>query len=114
MRPHTERPLACQHADGDPIHPFGDIAALREMYLSLRRGGLLFLAVPVAHEDDIVFPQHRIYGPVRLPKLLHGYEFLGRVWNGQVVKGTLNTADVHPPLYKDPSALNTEKHQPES
>ena len=33
---------------GDPVNPEGDISAAREMWLHVRPGGMLFLAVPLA------------------------------------------------------------------
>jgi Caenorhabditis protein of unknown function, DUF268 len=72
---------------GDPIHPHGDVRAMRDFYYHLRPGGMLFLAVPTCGQDDVVFPWHRMYGPVRLPRLLTGFELLGHVWDGKVVRG---------------------------
>jgi hypothetical protein len=36
--------------------------------------------------------QGRVYGPVRLPRLLRGYAMLGWVWQGQRVFGGLDAA----------------------
>ena len=57
---------------GDPIDPDGDLKALRKMKSTLKKGGLLFLSVPMG-VDKIVFNAHRIYGRVRLPLLLQGW-----------------------------------------
>ena len=85
---------------GDPINPNGDLAAMREMRLTLRDGGLLLLAVPTCSRDELQYPGHRQYGPVRLPKLLAGFKLLGRVRHGQLVRGGLETADATPGLYR--------------
>ena len=64
---------------GDPLCPDGDLVsndAVRELYL--RPGGLYFLTVPVGH-DYIVWNLHRVYGPIRLPLLLHGWSEVERV-----------------------------------
>ena len=73
---------------------------MRELLALLSPGGRLLLGVPVAHEDDIYFPNHRIYGPQRLPRLLEGWALRGRVWNGRAVKGGLEHAADKPPLYR--------------
>ena len=65
---------------GDPLHPDGDLAAMAELRAFLSPSGLLLLGVPTAARDDLYFPNHRIYGPVRLPMLLRGFRLLGRVW----------------------------------
>eukprot|EP00928_Gymnodinium_smaydae_P022471 TRINITY_DN18862_c0_g1_i2.p1 TRINITY_DN18862_c0_g1~~TRINITY_DN18862_c0_g1_i2.p1 ORF type:complete len:756 (-),score=90.31 TRINITY_DN18862_c0_g1_i2:108-2375(-) len=84
---------------GDPINPDGDLAAMREIRACMRPGGVLLLAVPVGAVDNVVYPYHRVYGPVRLPLLLEGYELLGRVWNGTVVRGGLEHARQPPVLW---------------
>ncbi len=68
----------------------------------LRPGGTLLLGVPTNAEDDVYFPQHRLYGPVRLPQLLklRGFHLLGRVWNNHTVVGGLERADEPPKLYR--------------
>ncbi|CAI6012862.1 unnamed protein product [Closterium sp. NIES-65] len=41
----------------------------------LKPGGLFFLGVPVGN-DTLVFNAHRVYGPIRMPLLLEGWELL--------------------------------------
>ena len=67
---------------GDPLHPDGDIAAVAETRLFLRRGGLLLLGVPTNSYSDAAWPMLRIYGPRRLSRLIEGFELIARVWNG--------------------------------
>ena len=93
---------------GDPIHPSGDLAALREIFLSLKHGGLLFLAVPIASEDIVHKHNHRIYGPRRLPMLARGFQVLGWVWDGEVVKD--HSALKNSTLYETPK-LSTDGKQ---
>lgn len=62
---------------GDPVGPDGDLRAMRAARRCLRRGGLLFLSVPVG-PDLLVWNLHRRYGPLRLPRLLQGWESLRR------------------------------------
>lgn len=63
---------------GDPIDSNGDIRAMREMKSIIKKNGLLYLAVPIGL-DKIVWNAHRVYGNIRLPKLLHQWEVIGTV-----------------------------------
>lgn len=83
---------------GDPIHPNGDLAAMQEMWSCLKPGGLLLLGIPTCSHDILIYPQHRIYGPARLKRLLRGFTLVGRVWASQVVRGGWETADTKPTL----------------
>lgn len=58
---------------GDPIDPNGDLKAMEKVKKMLKKGGLLFLSVPVG-KDLLVWNLHRIYGEHRLPLLLEGWE----------------------------------------
>ena len=60
---------------GDPLDPDGDLKAMRKMKERIKPGGLLFLAVP-SGRDQIRFNQHRIYGRLRLPLLMQGWEWI--------------------------------------
>jgi hypothetical protein len=60
---------------GDPLNPSGDFEAMRKTKRIIRKGGLLFLAVPVG-KDTLVWDAHRIYGRIRLPLLLKGWRVL--------------------------------------
>ncbi|MBT8341608.1 MAG: DUF268 domain-containing protein, partial [Desulfatitalea sp.] len=60
---------------GDPLDPDGDLAAMRMLRTKVRQDGLLFLSVPM-REDTIVWNAHRIYGKVRFPHLVAGWEVL--------------------------------------
>jgi hypothetical protein len=60
---------------GDPLNPEADIEAMRKMKKIIRKDGMLFLAVPVG-KDLLVWNAHRIYGRIRLPLLLKGWEVL--------------------------------------
>tara|TARA_R110001583_G_scaffold7985_10_gene38929 strand:+ start:19049 stop:20044 length:996 start_codon:yes stop_codon:yes gene_type:complete len=61
---------------GDPLDPNGDIKAMENMKNTIKKGGLLYLAVPCG-EDRIDWNAHRVYGDVRLPLLFSGWELLG-------------------------------------
>lgn len=61
---------------GDPLDPEGDLRAMRDLHKLMAEEGILFLAVPVG-PDCLVWNAHRIYGPLRLPKLLKNWGFLG-------------------------------------
>jgi len=75
---------------GDPLRHNGDLNAMREMWLCLGRRGVLLLGVPTQALDDVQWPWHRLYGPRRLSRLLRGFESLGRVWDGNVVRRRAN------------------------
>ena len=60
---------------GDPLNPAGDLEAMRKMKTTLKKNGLLYLAVPTGM-DKLVWNAHRIYGNTRLPMLLEGWELL--------------------------------------
>ena len=58
---------------GDPIDPDGDLRAMTRFRGLLEPGGLLLLAVPMGR-DALVWNAHRIYGPLRWPRLIEGWE----------------------------------------
>jgi hypothetical protein len=60
---------------GDDIDPAGDLNAMEAFYNHLIPNGLLFLGVPVG-KDAVVWNAHRIYGNIRLPILLKGFQEL--------------------------------------
>lgn len=60
---------------GDPLNPEADIEAMAKMKTIVKKGGILFLAVPVG-KDLLCWNAHRIYGRLRLPLLLKGWEVL--------------------------------------
>ncbi|KKP29185.1 MAG: TPR domain protein [candidate division TM6 bacterium GW2011_GWF2_30_66] len=60
---------------GDPLDPDGDIKAMAKCKSMLKEGGLLFLSVPVG-KDLLYWNVHRVYGEIRLPLLLDGWEIV--------------------------------------
>lgn len=58
---------------GDPLNPEGDLRSMERLSCLLKKNGKFFLAVPVA-DDAIVWNLHRIYGRLRLPHLISGWE----------------------------------------
>ena len=72
---------------------------MHELRFCLKPHGWLFLAVPSCAEDLLIFPSHRLYGPARLPMLLHGYTLVARVFDGRLVEGGLSTASSSPRLF---------------
>ena len=57
---------------GSSDAPEGDIEAMAKLRSVLAPGGRHVLTIPVGR-DGIFEPQHRVYGPERLPRLLGGY-----------------------------------------
>jgi len=58
---------------GSTEDPSGDLKAVQKILRHLIPGGFFFLTVPVGH-DAAHKPWHRVYGRVRLPQLLQGFE----------------------------------------
>ena len=50
----------------------GDLAAMQRMLALLKPAGTLLMTCPCGR-DTVFAPWHRVYGAVRLPKLLHGF-----------------------------------------
>ena len=96
---------------GDPLHPEGDLAAMAEIRAFLVPRGLLLLGIPTNSYDDICWPNMRVYGPSRLPRMLEGFEMVGRVWNGSVVHGGLEANQSWPPLLAHEPKLIRWQHQ---
>lgn len=62
---------------GDPIDPLGDIKTMRSYKKYIKKGGLMYLSVPVG-QDALCWNSHRIYGRLRLPMLLEGWKLIGQ------------------------------------
>ena len=61
---------------GDTIDPDGDLKTMKNVGENiLKKDGLLFLSVPVGI-DKCWFNVHRIYGEIRWPKLIEGFELI--------------------------------------
>jgi len=58
---------------GDPLDPNGDLKAMKNMRRLVAARGLLFLSIPVGR-DALNFNVRRIYGRLRLPLMLRGWE----------------------------------------
>lgn len=83
---------------GDPIDPDGDLRAMREMKTILKKDGLLYLAVPTGM-DKVVWNAHRIYGNIRLPLLLNGWEVVGAVgFDDRLINQDFGVSGVYQPV----------------
>lgn len=60
---------------GDDLNPNGDIEAMKVLLDKTKVGGLCFLAVPMG-VDQILWNAHRVYGRLRFPMLIEGWEVL--------------------------------------
>lgn len=58
---------------GDELDPDGDIKAMKVLLDRTKVGGLCFLAVPMGC-DQILWNAHRVYGRLRFPMLIDGWE----------------------------------------
>lgn len=82
---------------GDPIDPYGDCKAMQKARSMLKDNGLLFLSVPVG-KDHLFWNVHRVYGRVRLPLLMEGWELIDSF--GFVPQDLdVHTNDVHQPVF---------------
>jgi hypothetical protein len=70
---------------GDPFNPTGDFSAMKELYDMTKPGGVLLLAVPSWYQDFIMFSSARVYGPLRLQRLVQqdNWEYLGSIFQSQ-------------------------------
>jgi SAM-dependent methyltransferase len=83
---------------GDPLDPDGDFKAMNNVKKMLRPGGLLFLSIPIG-PDYLVWNVHRIYGRIRFPALLKG-------WN------LIDSFGFSPTNLTDPRLRKNQTHQP--
>ena len=84
---------------GDPLNPSGDFEAMRKTKRIIRRGGILFLAIPVG-KDTLVWDAHRIYGRIRLPLLLKGWRVLDTFgFNDSLLDIDSDPPDVIQPIF---------------
>jgi hypothetical protein len=60
---------------GDPIDPNADLDIMKKMKSIVKKRGLLFLAVPIG-KDVIKWNLNRVYGKIRFPKLIEGWELI--------------------------------------
>lgn len=63
---------------GDPIDPDGDLIAMKNALEMLKPGGILYLAIPVG-KDLLRWNSNRVYGAIRLPLLLEGWELISSI-----------------------------------
>lgn len=60
---------------GDPVDPDGDLKEMKKMKSLVKKDGLFFQSVPVG-VDYVTWNAHRIYGKIRLPLFLEGWELI--------------------------------------
>ena len=60
---------------GDPLDPDADFKAMDLYRRHVKPGGLMFFHVPIGR-DVVAWNAHRIYGEIRLPRLLDGWQTL--------------------------------------
>lgn len=84
---------------GDPIDPNGDLRAMKDMKSIIKKGGLLFLAVPTG-KDKLVWNAHRVYGEIRLPYLVDGWEMIDQEgFNENLFGRDSGTSGVYQPIF---------------
>lgn len=63
---------------GDPLDPEGDLKAMQAAKRIIRKGGLLYLALPIG-TDAVTWNAHRVYGLLRLTMMLDGWSTLASI-----------------------------------
>lgn len=88
---------------GDPINPVGDLHAMKNFTDLLKPDGSLILAVPMG-SDAIVWNAHRIYGKLRFPMLLQGWQVVDSFgFREELYEGKLGRWDIQPVWVLKPS-----------
>lgn len=97
---------------GGPINEEEDMEMIKRMHKALLPGGYLLLAIPTSQEAYTVGNFYRVYNFDRLVELLRfRFEFVARVWDGQVRGGWAQT-DSAPMLFPNPEELDIDwKHR---
>jgi SAM-dependent methyltransferase len=62
---------------GDPIDPDGDLKTMAKMKTVVKPGGLMYFSVPMGR-DALNFNVCRVYGRLRLPLMLRGWDVVDR------------------------------------
>ncbi|MCX5706438.1 MAG: DUF268 domain-containing protein [Candidatus Omnitrophica bacterium] len=60
---------------GDRLNPEGDLESMQYTKKMIKPKGILYLSVPIGR-DYLVWNAHRIYGRIRFPLLIKGWELL--------------------------------------
>eukprot|EP00474_Spongospora_subterranea_P009955 CRZ10413.1 hypothetical protein [Spongospora subterranea] len=66
---------------GDILNPIGDLQSLAKALSYIKPGGFFFLGL-MNGDDEIVFNAHRIYGKLRMPKIMAGWHFVDVILGG--------------------------------
>jgi hypothetical protein len=77
---------------GDPLDPEGDLRTMKHCAKALRKGGVCFLGVPIG-KDTLVWNAHRVYGPLRYPKLIEDFDEI--FWVGAVKQRAFLQDHIH-------------------
>ena len=81
---------------GDPNLPDADLSAMRKLKGYVAPAGLMFLAVPVG-QDTIFWNEGRVYGELRLPRLVEGWDLVGAYGSRDSPRGAALTSKLQPP-----------------
>jgi hypothetical protein len=82
---------------GDVLNPDGDLQTMAKLMHIVKPGGFLFLGVPCCH-DLLEWNAHRIYGPLRLPRMFAGWHVAG-VHPKDIKLGDTSVKDEYQPVW---------------
>ncbi len=75
---------------GDALDPIGDLREMLKIRCLLKHGAIFYLGIPTG-KDTIFWNANRVYGMIRLPLLMAGYEYVdsfhGRKGQNKLILG---------------------------
>jgi hypothetical protein len=65
---------------GDPLDPYGDLEAVKQVHCMLKPNGIFFLGLPTTGNENsyLEFNAYRIYGPKRFKLIFDGWQQLDK------------------------------------
>eukprot|EP00474_Spongospora_subterranea_P009935 CRZ10393.1 hypothetical protein [Spongospora subterranea] len=66
---------------GDILNPIGDLQSMAKALSYIKPGGFFFLGL-MNGDDSLAFNAHRVYGKIRMPKIMAGWHFVDVIMGG--------------------------------
>ncbi|MBU1853976.1 MAG: DUF268 domain-containing protein [Candidatus Omnitrophica bacterium] len=61
---------------GDPLDPFGSSKAIQEVSRVLKKGGDLYISVPIGESSGVYFNAYRVFDPHRFISMFQGFKVI--------------------------------------